>query len=61
MCTGQGLPEAQTLSLATSNYAAYVIQPMPTNDAIARCFIISFFEKELEQMMRVKVNKWTTH
>ena len=58
--TGQGLTEAQTLSLATSNYAAYITQPMPTNDAIAKCFIADLFSKEMfyiQQMMHVRVSK----
>ena len=41
--TGQELTEAQTISLATSHYAANIIQPMPTNDAVAKCCIADFF------------------
>lgn len=58
--TEQGLTEEQTLSLAMSTSITFVIQPIPTNDAIARCFIISFFDNKLfytQQMMRLKVRK----
>jgi hypothetical protein len=53
--TGQGLTEAKTSSLAMLTSITYLIH------AIARCFIISFFEKETiytQQMMRLKVSTY---
>lgn len=45
-CTRQELSQSQILAVSTSNTLVLIKQPFPTNDIIARCFIIKFEEKE---------------
>lgn len=45
VCTGVELTNVQIKSLVTSNTNS-LIEPIPTNDLIGRCFIIHFQENE---------------
>ena len=57
--TGKEITEVQRSSLITSTSTKLLVEPIPTNDAIARCFVITFQENELfyiKKMMKLEVN-----
>ena len=61
--SGHEMTDEQTSSLIAATTTKALIEPLPTNDAIARCFILTFQENEMHQMMQLKVNRciWLDH
>ena len=58
MCSGKQLTISQIQSITSSTYVDLISHPIPTNDMISRCFIITFEENELhytKQMLQVEV------
>ena len=47
--TGKEITEVQKSSLLTYTSTKLFVEPIPTNDAIARCFILTFQENELKK------------
>ena len=58
--TGCRMNGKQSLIMDITTSAAHLIEPLPTNDVIARCFIIAFQRNEMfyiKQMEEVKVKR----
>ena len=58
MCLGSQLTISQIQSVTSSTFVDLISHPIPTNDIISRCFIVTFEENELhytKQMLQVEV------
>ena len=59
-CTSKDLTDAKILSLATSPPIMSISKPVPSNDIVARCFIINFQENEMIYRTHMANQKVTT-